>query len=358
MPRPLLNRIDPRAQPASPMPYNHRVEGDERTTCGAGGGAMSVPTADFDGAWKAALETYLPECLALLTPAIHAAIDWSRGLTFLDTELQQVTADAAVGPRAVDKLVKVWRHDGQETWVLIHIEAQHQRDDTFPRRMFIYATRLMDRFNLPVVSIAILGDDRPGWRPTGWQTELWGSRIDFQFVMVKLLDYRARVDQLMADRNPFAAVVLAHLETLATRRNAPARRRAKLAAVRRLYDLGYERDEVLRLFRLIDWLLRLPADLEAAFWNEVRAYEEEHQMSYITSVERIGIEKGLAQGRREGLVRGLAVALAVKFGPAGQAVAEELRQIEDEAVLTAVADRLPSAASLDDLRALYQSRDA
>jgi hypothetical protein len=311
---------------------------------------MSIPPADYDGAWKEALEAYLPECLALLAPAIHAAIDWARGLTFLDKELQQVAVAAAVGPRAVDKLVQVWRRDGEPAWVLVHVEAQHQRDDAFARRMFTYATRLLDRFDRPVVSLAILGDEEPGWRPGGWRAELWGCLIDFRFVTIKLLDYRARLGDLAADRNPFAAVVLAHLEALATRRDAAERHQAKLALVRRLYELEYGRDEVLRLFRLIDWLLRLPTAWEAAFWRDVRAYEEERQMTYITSVERLG--------RREGLLVGLEVALERAFGPAGRAVADELRQIEDDAVLAAVAERVRTATTVEEVRAVYRPPDA
>ena len=54
---------------------------------------------------------------------------------------------------------KVWRGDGQETWVLIHIEVQAQVDADFSERMFVYHYRLFDRFRRPVVSLAILGDE-------------------------------------------------------------------------------------------------------------------------------------------------------------------------------------------------------
>jgi hypothetical protein len=316
----------------------------------ARGGATSIPTADFDGAWKEALEAYLPDALALLAPTVHAAIDWSRGLDFLDKELQQVAVLAAVGPRAVDKLVRVWRRDGDEAWVLVHVEAQHQRDDAFARRMFTYYTRLLDRFDRPVVSLAILGDAEPGWRPDGWRLELLGCGIDFRFLVVKLLDFRNRLGELTADRNPFAAIVLAHLEALTTRQDAPGRRRAKFALVRRLYELDYSREEAVRLYRLIDWLLRLPEALETAFWQEVRAYEEERHMTYITSAERIGIEKGLAQGLREGLEE----ALLLKFGEEGRLVADELTQVDDVEVLRAVKTRLRTATSPADVRAVYR----
>ncbi|WPL19041.1 hypothetical protein Thiowin_04145 [Thiorhodovibrio winogradskyi] len=44
---------------------------------------------DYDSPWKEALEQFFPEFLALLFPAIHAEIDWSKGVQFLDKEFQK-----------------------------------------------------------------------------------------------------------------------------------------------------------------------------------------------------------------------------------------------------------------------------
>jgi hypothetical protein len=41
-------------------------------------------------------------------PTAHVEIAWERGFEALDKELQQVTPDAEVGRRVVDKLFKVW----------------------------------------------------------------------------------------------------------------------------------------------------------------------------------------------------------------------------------------------------------
>src|SRR6266545_876047 len=122
------------------------------------------PNDDYDGAWKAALGVYLQEFLALCFPAIHAAIDWARPYRFLDTELQRATSDDQQGRRTADKLVEVWGRDGVAAWVVIHIEVQSQDVGDFARRMFQYHYRLRDRFDRPIVSVAVLGDDRPPWR--------------------------------------------------------------------------------------------------------------------------------------------------------------------------------------------------
>lgn len=70
--------------------------------------------SDYDGAWKAALEKYFNEFLALLFPAIHNEVDWSKGYEFLDGELEKITVDAKTGRRYTDKLVKVYYQDGTD----------------------------------------------------------------------------------------------------------------------------------------------------------------------------------------------------------------------------------------------------
>jgi hypothetical protein len=179
---------------------------------------------DYDSPWKEALDVHFEAFPALFFPHVHRDVDWSRGYEMLDKELQQLLPRAAQGRRTVDKLVKVWRHNGAETWVLIHIEVQTRRQRGFGRRMFVYNSRIADRYNREVVSVAVLADDDPGWRPDRYEWELWGCEKRLVFPTVKLLDYAEREAELEESRNPFAKVVLAHLKALETRRDPEGRR--------------------------------------------------------------------------------------------------------------------------------------
>ncbi len=190
------------------------------------------------------MEEYLEDFFALFFPRAHAEIDWACGFTFLDKELQQVVRDADLGRRMADKLVQVWRRDGVDAWVLAHIEVQSQEEAIFAHRMFVYYYRLLDRYARQVASFAVLGDERPGWRPSRYETALWGCELRFTYPIVKLRDYRARRAELEASDNPFATVVLAHLAVQDTRRSAARRREVKLALTRRLYERGYSRERV------------------------------------------------------------------------------------------------------------------
>ena len=108
------------------------------------------PPVDLDSPWKEALEYFLDPFLAFFFPHVHAGIDWRRGYESLDKELQQVVHDARLGRRLADKLFKVWRIDGKEAWLLIHIEVQGKKEKAFPERMFVYNYRIYDRYRRPV----------------------------------------------------------------------------------------------------------------------------------------------------------------------------------------------------------------
>jgi predicted DNA-binding ribbon-helix-helix protein len=114
------------------------------------------------------------------------------------------------------------------------------------------------------------------------------------------LDYQSQWLQLEHSQNPFAIVVMAHLKTQETKRRASDRKTWKITLVKRLYEAGYSRSDVLNLFNFVDWLMILPEGLKQAFWQELKTYEEERKMPYITSVEQIGYDRGMKVGEETG----------------------------------------------------------
>ena len=313
--------------------------------------ATETESADYDSPWKKALEVYFKECIQFFFSEMASDIDWDRGYEFLDKELHQVAKDAALGRRYGDKLVRVYRKNGQEEWALVHVEVQGQKKDNFTKRMYTYNYRIFDLFDRKVASVAILADDNFRWRPNNFSYELWGSKAGLWFPTVKLLDYKDKWEELEASRNPFASVVMAHLKALETVGDNERRYRWKLFLIKRLYKLGYDKKDVNLLFQFIDWAMSLPKELEEGLWLEIQKLEEEEKMEYVTSVERIGIRKGMQQGTMNLLSR----QIARRFQVSSESVHPMFAGLTTEQ-LEELGERFLEAESLDEIRAWAEEK--
>ncbi|NJL58704.1 MAG: cytosolic protein [Desulfobacteraceae bacterium] len=220
-------------------------------------------------------------------------------------------------------------------WALIHADVQSQREESFPERMYIYNYRLFDRYRRHAASFAVLGDTGKKWRPDNFEKELWGCRIRFEFPAVKLSDYGKDREALKADKNPFAIVVMAHLLTQKTAKDYDRRKKEKLTLIRQLYHKGFSKQDIINLFRFIDWIMDLPEIQEKLFWQEFTDTEEEKTMRYMTTGERIGykrgIEEGIQQGMQQGVQQGFLQAFLQQTTMVAKQLAKKFRsQPEDE----------------------------
>lgn len=265
----------------------------------------SATSDEYDTPWKEAVERYFPEFMAFYFPQAFAQIDWSKGYTFLDQELRAVTQDAKLGKRYVDKLVQVTLHSGQEDWIYIHLEVQGTVQTGFTERVFIYNYRIYDRFRRPVASMVVLADESPSWRPSEFGFEVLGCKHTLQFPVAKLLDYAGREAELQDDPNPFALVTLAHLQTQATRHNPQARFDAKWKLVQLLYRRGWDKQRIIDLLFVIDWMMKLPEHLKHQLWQNLNNLEREGKMAYVSEFERQAIDKGMQAGMQQGVQQGM-----------------------------------------------------
>ncbi|BAY27273.1 hypothetical protein NIES2100_70960 [Calothrix sp. NIES-2100] len=309
---------------------------------------MTEQSTDYDSPWKEIIELYFPRFLEFFFTLAYDAIDWTRPYEFLDTELQQLEPDAEIGRRFVDKVAKVWLLDGEEAWVLVHVEVQGQYDSQFAERMYTYNYRLFDRHKKRVISLAVLADEQANWRPSSYGYELAGCRVSLEFPIAKLLDYEQTWETLEQTINPFGIIVMAHLKTKATQRNPESRLQWKLSLVRRLFERGYSREDIQELFRFIDWVMVLPKELTSSFKTEVRNYEETNRMRYVTSIERLAKEEGIVENARESVIE----VLETRFGEVPTAIVEAINAIEEPSVLKTLHKRaiaIPSTSEFQQL---------
>ncbi|CAM5220838.1 hypothetical protein CDEF62S_04546 [Castellaniella defragrans] len=294
--------------------------------------ATPLPADDYDSPWKEALDLYFREALALLVPELHAAIDWSVAPQFLGKELQSISRPGKRGRRLADKLVRVRLRSGAEAWLLVHVEVQGRAcgrlvKARFTRRMYEYryligarAMRLGRAEAPPLIySLGILIDGQGPESHLVYTDEYLGQGVKFSFPVLQLGLWQDRLDELeaQAPSNPFAVVVMAQLA--ANRyRDKSTRLVPKFELVKRLKTYGYDDEEIRRVYRLVDWMIRLPEDLEPAYLQAIETLTEDEKMTYLTTSERWSLKRSRAEGQAELLLR----QIQRRFG----AVSEETEQ--------------------------------
>lgn len=308
---------------------------------------------NYDSPWKEALTLYFPSFLQLLAPALYDQVDWSHPVSFLDKEFQAISRLSADGKRYVDKLVQVRSKDAIFFWIVVHVEIQGDQVTPvslkhFSERMYQYNYRIRDHCGrtmvLPdqdpqrigLISLGVLTTGKGTVTELIYQHDVLGlCRTQFHFPVVYLAKWLDRWDELkrLAATNPFAVLVMAQLQAQEAGKNERQKLVSKTQIMRLLFAYQYTAKDVNQLFRLVDWIIATPPELDAELTRVMNTIEQEQNMTYVTSIEREGIRKGLSKGLSEGLVKGeanlLERLLTRKFGP----LPEELQRRLKDATL-------------------------
>lgn len=270
-----------------------------------------VVRSKMDAAWKEALSVYFKAFMELCWPEVCNEIDWEKPFEVLEQEFQGMVNES--NDRRVDKLIKVWRLNGEELCVLLHLEVQSWKEKEFSERLFVYYYYLYERYKMPIAMLAILIDNDFRWRPKCYFTETWGLSIKMEFPIIKLLDFKDKKEFLINSDNPFSIVLLAQLAALEASSRERTRLISKTQLTAHLITQGWKKEDILRLYKFLDWILSLKKEYAVAYHREVKRIEEEKQVSFITTAEYLGIKKGekrgIIKGEKIGLEKGEKIGL-------------------------------------------------
>jgi hypothetical protein len=257
--------------------------------------------------WKSILEDIFDDFLRFFFPNADGLFDLERGFEYLDKELEQLfpPEDNTYAPRYVDKLVKVHCRSGMEAWLLVHIEVQGYRDESFADRMFTYYYRIWDKYRRPVTAFAILTDECMHFLPDQFEQACLGTSLCFRFNSFKVMDQSE--DELAINDNPFAQVVLAtRIALIGKRVSVDKLYRLKIDLAKRLLNRKIPKWKIGRLMIFLQFYVRLGSeeldrefDLEidrAVVKNEIPMTFEE---TILMIVKEEGLEQGLAKGHLE-----------------------------------------------------------
>ncbi len=317
---------------------------------------------DHDSPWKDALEIFFPQAIELLAPGLHAELDPAVAPDFLDKELQAIALPGKKGRRFVDKLAQVRLRGGTAAWLLIHVEVERRLRgpkalSLFVWRMYDYRHRIQIRLMrqrgqaLPpqVYSLGILLNNPGAGDHLVYTDEHLGQGVRFTFPVVELESWRTRWNELesLAPGNPFAVVIMAQLQ--ANRyRDKRTRLGPKFELVRSLRRYGYAPETAGDIYRLIEWMIALPEDLEPEYLRAVNALLEETKMTYVTLIEREWIKRGRVEGRTEGQADLLLRQIQRRFDAVDEATTQRIRSAQTLDLETWSLNIL-DAATLDDV---------
>lgn len=256
--------------------------------------------------WKAALEDLFDDFLRFFYPNADELFDFAKGFEYLDKELDQLFAPErdTYAPRYVDKLVRVFTLEGEEKWILIHVEVQGYAGKDFAKRMFQYYIRIWDKYDKPITAFAIFADTQKAFHPKEYKTEFLGTKVNYVFNTFKII---AQDDaELEASNNPFAMAVLCAKLAL----SRPALKDQQLLGlatdlIKRLLTKQMPKEKIRKVITFIRFYLRFEnPEISAKFVQEISNLTERKitmgiEEFLLDRAEKKGIEKGTAQTKIE-----------------------------------------------------------
>jgi hypothetical protein len=273
-------------------------------------GEKKANKSKYDSAWKKVIEKFFKQFLEFFFPDIYQAIDFTKKIHFLDKELQEIAPDSNMGDRAADVLVKVHLKNGNLTYIciIIHIEVQSQAKPGLMERMFIYFYRGYDKNvekKIPMISVAILADDNPNYRPDEYSFTLFGFELRMKIPVVKILDYKLKKelrDKLESTTNPMSMIVKAQLKSHEVKQAGDDKKfEVTKELIRQCYKHGYSKEDTHLVMNFFDWVIRLPESYKDRIKEVIKKIEEEFKMEYIPLWERDARKEGINVGRKEGI---------------------------------------------------------
>jgi hypothetical protein len=90
---------------------------------------------------------------------------------------------------------------------------------------------------------------------------------------------------------------MAHLKTKATTGKLPQREQWKWKLIRGLYEKEFEREQTIKLLKIIDNMMTLSAELQSSLESKIKQFEEEKTMPLISNMELRGRKIGEEIGK-------------------------------------------------------------
>lgn len=253
---------------------------------------------------KSAFEEAFSDLLLFFFEDANILFDLDRGFDFMDKELAELFPDLQKkgGSRFVDMLVKTYLQTGAEEYILVHIEIQDGAIKDFPKRMFQYYYRILDRFEVEVAALAVFTGKRNQQQPAEYRKKFLGTEISYKYNSYHIFDHDE--EQLLKMDNLFALVILAAQKSSLSDKTSEAElSEQRLKIVRALISSKRYNNEKIRhfLFFLRTFIHIENPEINSKFDKEVSILiGNDKAMGIIEAIKMITLEEGIEQGIERG----------------------------------------------------------
>ncbi|NEQ69554.1 MAG: hypothetical protein F6K21_29505 [Symploca sp. SIO2D2] len=166
------------------------------------------------------------------------------------------------------------------------------------------------------------------------------------------------MEELAQNPNPLAAIVQAHRTAQIAKKDAGVGYASKLSLIKSLFERGYGREDIVQLFRLIDCFIALPKIEEEQLWQEIQTFKEDKKMPYITSYERIVIDKKLQQGQVMNARNNIVQVLEVRFEGVMQELKQTIEKFDNLELLEELLTQAVKSPSLEAFESIVSQKAA
>ncbi|KMY57444.1 Rpn family recombination-promoting nuclease/putative transposase [Geobacillus sp. FSL K6-0789] len=259
---------------------------------------------DHDRLFKELIQAFFEEFILLFFPEMYEYIDFQH-LSFLSEEL---FTDVTAGEKyRVDLLVET-KLKGENGLIIVHIENQSYVQPSFPERMFIYFSRLFEKYRTNVVPIAVFSYDAIRDEPSSFTLQLpFGNILHFRFFTIELRKQNWR-NYIRID-NPIAAALLSKMGYTESERIE-----LKKQFLRMLVRLELDEAKQRLLMGFFETYVKLSDEEEQRLRNEVNQMEtkeKEQVLELLISYEKKGKREGAKQKEREMMRKMIAKGMSI-----------------------------------------------
>ena len=112
-----------------------------------------------DQLWKIAFRLLMQQFVGFFFSEKYDEVDWSKGIVFLDKELNTIQPESRPKNRIADVLVMLQLKNGDPLYIFLHIEVQGYFDVDFGLRVHQMSYRIEDKLGHSPVMLSIFTDD-------------------------------------------------------------------------------------------------------------------------------------------------------------------------------------------------------